>query len=83
MQPPKRTDEERPRFPTDCAFVVQFQGKHPDDRRPGRVEHLASGRAARFENAHQFWDFVSAVLSELEKKPVSGEQGARICRTDQ
>jgi len=58
----------RPRFPADCAFVIQFA--HPDsggDPRPGRIEHVVSGRARRFQDETQLMAFVAEVLASLDR----------------
>ena len=52
------------RFPTDFAFVIQFA--HPGgDQRPGRVEHISSGSAARFQDGTQLMTFANEVLASL------------------
>ena len=54
-------------LPTDHVFVLQFQESHgrPESCRAGRVEHLASGEAARFTTTTELWDFVDKVLTAL------------------
>jgi hypothetical protein len=55
------------RFPADSAFVIHFAHPHPGaDPRPGRVEHVASGRARRVEDEAQLMTFVAEVLASLE-----------------
>ena len=55
------------RFPADSAFVIQFVHPHSGaDPRPGRVEHVASGRARRFQDGAQLMAFVAEVLASLE-----------------
>ena len=49
----------------DHAFVVEFRGGAAvghDDLLCGRVEHVVSGKAARFESAGELLDFVRLVL---------------------
>ncbi len=50
----------------DRAFVVEFRGAGSTDRSEpclrGRVEHVVSGKAARFESAGELLDFVRDVL---------------------
>ena len=61
------THENPPRFPADCAFVVQFTQPHAGaDPRRGRIEHVASGRARRFDDGAQLMAFVAEVLASLE-----------------
>jgi hypothetical protein len=57
-------------LPSDHAFVLQLQESHgrPETCRGGRVEHLASGLAARFTTTAELWDFVDKVLTELTRK---------------
>ena len=54
---------------TDHAFVLQLQERHdcPESCRAGRVEHLATGEAARFATTTELWDFVDKVLTELKR----------------
>ena len=71
------TYENPPRFPADCAFVVQFAHPHTgSDPRPGRIEHVTSGRARRFQDETQLMAFVAEVLASLE----SNEAPAAPCR---
>ena len=53
-------------LPVDRAFVVQFslETSLGDGRLGGRVEHVHSGRSARFEALDQLLAFVGQVLSE-------------------
>ena len=55
-----------PPLPSDHAFVIQLQESRGDEEvcRCGRVEHLASGEAMRFNSAKEFWVFVDRVLSK-------------------
>jgi hypothetical protein len=71
------THEKPPRFPADWAFVIQFAHPHTGaDPRPGRIEHVASGRARRFHDGTQLMAFVAEVLASLE----SNEAPARRVR---
>ena len=56
-------DSENP-LPTDHVFVLQLQESHgrPGVCRGGRVEHLATGEAARFTTTTELWEFVDGVL---------------------
>jgi hypothetical protein len=53
------------RLPANRAFVVQLRAEteEPEIRHQGRVEHLASGQAARFAGEDEFWTFVDSVLT--------------------
>ena len=56
-----------PRFPADGAFVIQFVRPHTGNGpRPGRVEHVVSGRARRFQDETQLMAFVGEVLALIE-----------------
>ena len=67
------TDQNPPRFPADCAFVVQFAQPHAGaDPRRGRIEHIASGRARRFDDGAQLMAFVAEVLASLDGDVASG-----------
>jgi hypothetical protein len=56
-----------PSLPSNRAFVVQF--RLPSAGRPmmweGRVEHVVSGQAQRFESHEQLWAFITRVLTAL------------------
>ena len=56
-------------LPTDHAFVLQLQKSlgGAEACRCGRVEHLATGQAARFTTTVELWDFVDEVLTELAR----------------
>jgi hypothetical protein len=61
-----------PQFPADRAFVVQFT--HPSSGagpRSGRIEHVASGRARRFQGGAQMMAFVAEVFAGLESVPTA------------
>jgi hypothetical protein len=55
-----------PELPTGKAFVLQLSRDTGPTLRPfaGRVEHLASGRRARFETFEDFQAAVIRLLSE-------------------
>jgi hypothetical protein len=64
---PRMTHTAPPRFPADCAFVVQFaQPQNGAEARAGRIEHVVSGRARRFQDGTQLMAFVAEVLASLE-----------------
>ena len=60
-------------LPSNRAFVVQF--RLPAEGRPmtweGRVEHVVSGQAQRFESQEQLWAFITQVLTELQRRFLS------------
>ena len=64
---PAETQGEPPLSP-QRAFVVQFrEGPAPW---AGRVEHVTSGRAARFQSAEELWAFMTQVVGEgAEQSP--------------
>jgi hypothetical protein len=52
-------------LPPERAFVVEFRSDGTtlqDEQLRGRVEHVVSGRAARFDSAAELLDFVRGVL---------------------
>jgi hypothetical protein len=63
-----------PSLPSNRAFVVQF--RLPSDGNPlvweGRVEHMVSGQAQRFESQEQLWAFITRVLTVLQSHPLPG-----------
>jgi hypothetical protein len=62
-------DVERPLSPAR-AFVVQFreQADGADKGFTGRVEHMLSGRAARFASAEELLAFLEHELSAVPSK---------------
>jgi hypothetical protein len=64
----------------DHAFVLQLQKSRggAEACRCGRVEHLATGQATRFNTPAEFWDFVEEVLTELARHERERRQG-RSC----
>ena len=69
--------ETPPRFPADSAFVIQFaKPRAAGDPGPGRVEHITSGQARRFQDATQLMAFVAEVLAALD-----GDQSAETSET--
>jgi hypothetical protein len=61
--------ERRLAFPPAQAFVVQFGRDTAMDtaRMAGRVEHVVSGKAARFRSLDELVTFMAEVLREVEK----------------
>ena len=53
------------------AFVVQFctATDFVSGRVAGRVEHVASGRSAHFESAHELLEVFARVLNEAQATP--------------
>jgi len=59
--------EQRPAFAPALAFVVQF-GRETDvdtGRMAGRVEHVVSRKAARFQSVDELVVFMTEVLREV------------------
>jgi hypothetical protein len=54
-------------FPIQHAFVVQFAADTSlrDADMAGRVEHIASGQAIRFQSTEELLTFVTQVLQTL------------------
>lgn len=61
-----------PTLPANRAFVVQFRAPAADgcEDRTGRVEHLVSGQAMRFESWEELLAFVTRVLSDVSQQSV-------------
>ena len=63
-----------PSLPSNRAFIVQF--RLPSESKPmvweGRVEHVISGQAQRFQSQEQLWAFITCVLTTLQSGPRSG-----------
>ena len=60
-----------PTLPSNRAFVVQFRvtAEEPSDDCAGRVEHLVSGQAARFDSWDHLQEFISTMLIQVGEKP--------------
>jgi len=58
-------------LPTDRVFLIRLSGdaEPADGIQCGRIEHIRSGRFARFSSFGKVEQFISEVLSE-EKDPV-------------
>jgi hypothetical protein len=56
--------QSRERFPPDRAFVVQLSAAEQAGRpQSGRVEHVVSGRSARFDSLERLSEFFGEVLA--------------------
>jgi hypothetical protein len=64
LQAPVTPETERPLSPAR-AFVVQFRdgGEATDQRFTGRVEHMTSGHAARFDSADELLAFFRRMMN--------------------
>ena len=67
---PVAPEAEQPLSPAR-AFVVQFREETEAVREcfVGRVEHMVSGRAARFHSPEELLAFFAQVLSTIRAKP--------------
>ncbi len=69
------TRDDPPRFPVDCAFVIQFAHPHSGvDPHLGRIEHVVSGRARRFRDETQLMTFVAEVLASPDSDTAAAAQ---------
>jgi hypothetical protein len=59
-----------PELPTEKAFVLQLSRETGPALRSfaGRVEHLSTGRRARFETLEEFLAAVTRLLSEARQR---------------
>lgn len=71
----KPTVTEQPALPPHRAFVIQFRAETdaPAGRLAGRVEHVASGRAAHFRSLDELLAFLDQVLGDSRER--SSEAG--------
>jgi hypothetical protein len=54
------------KLPADHAFVLQFESNcGADGGARGRVEHVVSGRASRFQSIGELATFLAAVLRDV------------------
>jgi len=63
--------QSEPTLPSNRAFVVQFRttaGQTADDY-IGRVEHLVSGQATRFDSWDHLQRFIEEMLAQVSEKP--------------
>lgn len=58
-----------PTLPSNRAFVVQFRvvAEQTSDNCAGRIEHLVSGQAVRFESWERLRRFIQEILETLTK----------------
>ncbi|HZR83500.1 MAG TPA: hypothetical protein VFD92_20570 [Candidatus Binatia bacterium] len=58
-------------LPPEAAFVLQLQSGAAiaGDRLVGRVEHVKSGRAARFRSIDELLVFIRGTLASADRKP--------------
>ena len=60
-----------PTLPSNRAFVVQFRvatEQTPEDC-AGRIEHVVSGQATRFDSWEQLQRFIEEMLARVHEKP--------------
>jgi hypothetical protein len=64
----------QPALPANRAFVVQFRVPTPEGSPTydGRVEHLVSGREARFHSLEELLAFMVGVLTDVQR-PLDAE----------
>jgi hypothetical protein len=60
--------QSEPSLPTNRVFVVQFRAQPTgaSTSYDGRVEHLVSGRVARFHSLEELLGFMIHVLTDVE-----------------
>jgi hypothetical protein len=60
--------QSQPSLPTNRAFVVQFRAQPTGAPSSylGRVEHLVSGRVARFHSLEELLTFMTRVLDDVQ-----------------
>jgi hypothetical protein len=58
-------------LPSNRAFVVQFRAEESESqpRFKGRVEHVVSGQAIRFESWECLQRFIQELLTKVSDKP--------------
>ena len=63
-------DRSQPLLPSNRAFVVQFRTRPTDAALSweGRVEHLTSGQAIRFQSLDALQAFMTRVLTEVDEQ---------------
>ena len=60
-----------PTLPSNRAFVVQFRIRVEQSSGDctGRVEHLVSGQATRFDSWEDLQQFIQEMLTQVDQKP--------------
>jgi hypothetical protein len=60
-----------PSLPSNRAFVVQFRAtaEPTQDNWAGRVEHIVSGEAVRFDSWEHLQRFIQEMLTQVSEKP--------------
>jgi hypothetical protein len=58
-------------LPSNRVFVVQFRAEEPESQPEfkGRVEHVVSGQAIRFESWECLQRFIQELLTKVSNKP--------------
>ncbi|HZR80546.1 MAG TPA: hypothetical protein VFD92_05555 [Candidatus Binatia bacterium] len=74
---------EQPLYPSSRAFVVQFTRVGAGDQASvtGRVEHVQSGRSARFRSRDDLVEFMDGVLKDLEERSTTEDQDGPVVPT--
>jgi len=69
--------EQQPLLPLDRAFVIQFRAnvRLEEGSFSGRVEHLASGRAAHFQSQEELLSFIRSTFTAIPDVQ-AGAEGA-------
>ena len=60
--------QSEPTLPSNRAFVVQFRAEGPEKQPKckGRVEHVVSGQAIRFDSWEHLQQFLEKILAEVQ-----------------
>jgi hypothetical protein len=78
---PPRPEQEPIHLPSDRAFVVQFVGETGCQRGVhGRVEHVTSGQAIRFDSWTRLRRFVEARLRDAVRADEDDDRGSGSSR---
>ena len=70
-------DRSQPLLPSNHAFVVQFRARSTDapPSWEGRVEHLTSGQALRFQSLDALQAFMIRVLTDVDDEQQARRAG--------
>lgn len=73
-----------PKLPSDRAFVVQLNADSDPARGVyfGQIEHVRSGRRARFHSAKELERFLAEVVAALGHDRGSPSEKAMVARAD-